>query len=219
MTSPSERQRILADLSTLAIRDLVGLWRRATRADVEFAALILAAFPEIATTYATVAGELAAAWYAEAAPKLAYQPVAAAPPAMEALSKSAQWALGADGDAALSRMSGTLQRAVFDGARRTTVANVENESGAAWARYASANACEFCRMLATRGAAYRSRATALRAHDRCHCIAVEVRPGDTYEPPPYVEQWEDQYQQARSAAADEDGAVATKDLLAAWRQL
>lgn len=30
-------------------------------------------------------------------------------------------------------------------------------------------------------------------HDHCHCLAVEVRPGQSYQPPPYVEKWEQQY--------------------------
>lgn len=30
-------------------------------------------------------------------------------------------------------------------------------------------------------------------HDNCFCIAVEVRPGQSYEPPPYVEDWEKLY--------------------------
>ena len=214
-TSPAERQQILADLSTVAIRDLVELWRNASRFDADFAALILGAFPEITSAYAGIAAGLAAQWYDEAAPQLAYAAVLAPNPKAEALDRSARWALGADGEMALNRMSGTLQRAVFDGARDTTILNVRNEVGSRWARYASANACPFCRMQATRGAVYASKATALKAHGSCHCVAIEVRPGDSYSQPSYVEEWEAQYADARKLADSSD----TKAIQAAWRRM
>lgn len=221
-TSPAERQQILSDLSTLGIRDLVEVWRKASLTDTDFAALILAAFPEIAAGYAGVAADLAADWYVESAPALTYTPVTASTPDVTALTKSTQWALGADGEEALNRMSGTLQRAVFNGARDTTLVNVEHEQGATWARHASANACEFCRLMATRGAVYTSAAAAngtrSKYHDHCHCVAIEVRPGEDYHAPAYVQEWQDQYLQARKDAR-ETGAITTKSLMAAWRQL
>lgn len=277
--TPAERQSLLADLATVAIGDLVGLWRRATVADVEFARFLIEAFPQIATTYAGVAAGLAADWYDEAAPALAYQAVVA-PINEVALSKSAQWALGAAGDAALDRMAGTLQRAVFDGARDTTILNTTLEPGARWARHASANACEFCRMLATRGAVYRTERDAVRVsgrsvdltesdrrmraggastdellarrmeqntyvrgkrkgqtktravrgeralggkfHDHCHCTAVEVRPGTSYIPPDYVDQWEQDYiaaVKAASAAGETKGDYGAIDVKAVMRHM
>ena len=215
--TPSERQRLLAELSTVAIRDLVQLWDRAKVADVDFARFLIEAFPEIAVAYSEVAGDLAADWYEQSAPTLAYQAVPAPMPNVTALTKSAQWALGGDGDIALNRLAGTLQRGIFDGARNTTLFNVETERGASWARHASANACEFCRLMATRGAAYRSEENAAgkKYHDRCHCVAVEVRPGMVYEPPAYVQDWTDQYLQARDLA----DSGKPKDILSAWRQI
>lgn len=239
-TSPTERQRILADLSALGIRDLVEVWRRASLADTDFAALILSAFPEIASGYAGVAADLAADWYTESAPDLPYVATTAPLPNVTALEKSVQWALGGNGEVALNRMSGTLQRAVSDGARETTLLNAEGESGALWARYASANACAFCALMATRGAVYGSETSALKVvgrgkalslnfnadgtrkaggqaggvklrgtrklgdkyHDHCHCVAVEVRPGGSYEPPAHVKQFEKSYRDAFNAVPD-----------------
>lgn len=174
--SPVERQRTLADLATLAIRDLVQVWRRAAQTDTDFAALILAAFPEIADGYATMAGALAADWYIESAPDLPYSPTTAPPPDAVALTKSTQWALGADGDEALNRLSGTLQRAVFNGARDTIVSNVESEPGARWARYASPNACAFCAVMATREAVYSSAHSAIRVVGRGKAFATNFNP-------------------------------------------
>lgn len=40
-------------------------------------------------------------------------------------------------------------------------------------------------------------------HDKCHCIAVEIRPGQKYQPPDYVQQWEEAYRDAmRKASKD-----------------
>jgi hypothetical protein len=215
-TSPTERQSVLADLATLGIRDLVEVWRRATQTATDFAALILAAFPEIASGYAGMAADLAADWYSEAAPALAYAPTTAPAADVAALTQSTQWALGADGDEALNRMAGTMQRAVFNGARDTTLINVQHEKGAKWARYASANACEFCRLMAIRGAVFLSeKSGSFKAHDKCHCVAVEVRPGTSYEPPDYISDWDEQYTQARRNAP----SGSAKAILAAWRQL
>lgn len=219
-TTPNQRQILLSELVAVAISDLVGLWRRATLADVDFAQFLIEAFPEIAATYAVVAADLAADWYEQSAPQLSYRPVPAEIDT-DALTGSARWALGAQGDTALDRLSGTMQRAVFNGSRETTLLNVEAEAGATWARHASANACEFCRMLATRLDAYTSRSSAsFKSHDHCHCVAIEVRPGEDYEPAPYVEDWQEQYNDARRNAPKSDtGAVDPRDLLAQWRLL
>lgn len=239
-TSPTDRQQILADLKTLGIRDLVEVWRRASQTDTEFAKLILAAFPEIANGYAAMAADLAATWYTESAPALPFTPKTAPLPDLTALTKSTQWALGAPGDTALRRMSGTLQRAIFDGARETIVLNVESESGSKWARYASPNACAFCKVMATREAVYASAHSATRVvgrgkdfatnfdakgkrkrggqaggvklrgtqklgekyHDDCHCVAIEIRPGSSYDPPDHIREWQQAYQDAFNAVPD-----------------
>lgn len=247
MTSPDERKRILEELHTLAIEDLVKLWRSLSGADLEsaeFRALIVEAYPQIATQWSDVAAELAVQWYDESASGLEYRATPAAAPAAEGLSSTATWALGATGDAALDRLSGALQRTVWGGARDTLYDNVAAESGARWARYASATACAFCRVMASRGAVYVSaesagqvvgrgkemsmserraraagdtrisgrfiaggrrtrredgRGLGKKYHDRCRCIVVEVRPGGSYDPPSYVEKWQQDYIDASRA--------------------
>ncbi|WP_440939903.1 VG15 protein [Gordonia polyisoprenivorans] len=265
--SPPERKRILAELVRLAGGDLATVWRRAETLDSNaFRAFLLDAFPVLTDPYAAAAANLAATWYDDADPASRYVAQPGPLPIAEQLQSSATWALNTSaGSDALALLAGTLQRAIFDAARNTTVLNVESEPGARWARHASANACEFCRMLATRSAVYASKEAATRVvgrgqemsladqrdraagrtrrsgsgqflaggtktrgnqalgdkyHDYCHCTAIEVRPGHSYEPAPYVEQWEQQYQDARDAAAKgEYGAVSAKNLLAAWRKL
>lgn len=72
-------------------------------------------------------------------------------------------------------------RHVLDGARTATVAAAEDDDLAVgFARYASATACAFCKMLAARGAVYTSERTAQfttgghRYHDGCVCLPVPV---------------------------------------------
>ena len=237
MTTPvSERQEILDDVSTVAIRDLVGAWRSLSLTDLDFAEVMTATFVEIANNYSGVAADLAATWYVESAPSIAWEPLVAPGPSVEALTNSASWALGADGEKALNRMSGTLQNSVFTGARDTIVLNVEQEPGARWVRHARADACAFCRLLATRNDNprywYKSAQSAIdvvgrrghqrgnRAvgatgyHDHCRCMAVEVRPGSGYTPPDYVKAWNDEYAKARANAGRGD----LNSILSAWRK-
>lgn len=167
-------------------------------------AFITDAYPDLAAPYLAAAGDLTATWYDEqptfSASTFEAQPADLPPDAQ--LAANGRWAMLQD--SAVTALQGTATRAVFNASRQTVIDNVQRENLALaprgrrvrWARHAAANACGFCRMLATRGAVYRERALALRAHDHCHCLAVADRDGK-YEPPAYVEQWERDYRQAR----------------------
>lgn len=208
------RRRVLDELSRVATGDVVKLWRGASGlGSGEFRAIIEAGFPEIVTPYSSAAGELAADWYDQSAPELKYRATVGDLPDEAALRSSAQWALGANGDAALVRLAGTLQRAIWMTNRDTLVGNVRAEKGAAWARSVSADSCAFCALLATRGAAYLSAETgSFKAHDHCRCQAVEIRPGKYWEPPSYIEKYEQAYKDAAKGESD------PKVILAAMRQ-
>ncbi|GAA4756129.1 hypothetical protein [Gordonia alkaliphila] len=129
--------------------------------------------------------------------------------AAERVKVLAGWALTqSDSRAAFE---GGVDRWLRNVGRETVLHNAEAE-GARWYRYASANACGFCRMLATRGAVYVTARTAgegNRYHDHCHCLAVVVRPGDTYTPSPQVQQWQKDYEAARDAGLTKPGEIAT----------
>lgn len=212
--SAAERQYLLTQVADLAQSDLDRLWRQAEQlADVDFFTYVVDAFPDLVDPYHQAAGELAANWFEESSPASPYIAKVVDPLPVDRLAASARWALGGDGLVGKDRMSGTLQRAVFDGARDTTLLNVR-ETNTGWARYASATACAFCRLLSTRGSVYRSSDTAAtKVHDHCSCIPVEDRNND-YQPPEYVAAWEGEYAAARAAAESGD----TKQILAAWRQ-
>lgn len=247
-----ERRQILAELERQSKAQLVTLWRNAGRQG-DFREYVKAAFPELAALWSDISSELAATWYEESLPGSPYVARAAASPKVEQMVSSVEWALRVgDATTGLALLSGTLQRAVYDASRRTIEWNTELEGGSKWARHASANACPFCRMLATRGAVYHSASLAVavggrgkdvstdfdeygrrkaggqakgirtrgtqkigdRYHDHCHCVAIEVRAGGSYEPPPYVEKWMDEYTDARDAV----GSTNTKKIMAEMRK-
>lgn len=214
--APSERRETLDELTRLAARDLRGVWSRATALDTaSFAPFIIDAFPEVTLPYTEIAAQLAATWFELSAPESPYIAITASPVPVEKLVKSAEWALDATGTDALPRLEGTLDRAVYDGARETTRVNVER-TNSRWAVHARPQACPWCRMMATRGAVYKARATALSScHDNGHCVAIEIRRRGQYTPPAYMEKWEDEYVKARANAGSGD----PKAIQSAWRQV
>jgi hypothetical protein len=172
----------------------------------------------------------------------------AEPLPIEQLQNSAKWALAADGDDAIERMTGTAQRAVFGADRETTVINAD-AAGMRWVRVAQADACAFCRMLASRAVSddfsdtYESAESAISVvgdrqsgrprgsrqlgelyHDYCRCIAVAVP--ETRNPIPYLMEVEPAYAELalqfdaeyRAARKAAKSGDPTK-ILAAWRLL
>ena len=175
---------------------------------VEQFAFITEAYPELVFPYLSASAELTAQWYDEqpsATSGFVAEPAEPAElPPPEQLAANARWALLQDATVAL--LQGAATRSVFNSSRATVLDNAERE-GVRWARHASANACGFCRMLATRGAVYHSAALARKSHGGCHCLAVPDRDG-TYQPAPYVAQWERDYAAARRAGHADAASIA-----------
>lgn len=140
-------------------------------------------------------------------------------------------------DAATGRSLGVALDAIGAQYRDTIALSAEGDPvGTRYARYASATACAFCRLMSLRGAAYRSRESAIyvvgeidprdpsrqiraprgsraegeKYHDFCKCLVVPVFPGDTLEQPDYVSDWQEAYE----AAVREAGGTARADLSA-----
>lgn len=256
--TPAEVRAILDELARRLDVDVERLWRAS--ADLpsdEFRRLIIEAFPEVVLPLTVTAATVGAEYYASQPSAVRYAPAPVEPMPVERLSQSATWALNVGSSAtAVDLLKGSAARALFDGFRETVRANVDSEPGARWARHASANACGFCRMVATRHvgpnatfysseqaagrvvgrgqemsaadrrdrAAGRVRSSETRRlgqfisggrrargtqalgdryHDNCKCLAVAVRPGQDWEPPPYVLQWDEDYIAATQLAAKE----------------
>lgn len=212
--SAPERRLLLGELFRLASRDLNAVWSQASDlSNGEFPVYVTAAYPEVADPYVAAASMLAANWFEESDPSSDYVPKISPLPPAEKFTKNAEWALRSVGDQGLSNLEGSLNRAVFDGARDTTRLNVE-ATQSRWAVDARPGACPWCRMMAIRGAVYLSKAGALKScHDNGHCVALEDRVG-TYQPPAHFEKWEQEYFKARANAGSGD----PKAIQAAWRQ-
>lgn len=217
--TPVEVRAILGELDRRLSAELARFWHRlAETSTSEFRDLVIAAYPELVTPYVSAAADLGAVWYdSQPSTNTRFSASPAELPPVEKLQSSASWALAVgNGDQAIALLTGSAERALFDGLRDTVLDNVGREPGARWARHASANACSFCRMLATRGADYIRESTAdFKSHDACRCMAVPARPGHPLHEAPYVEEWRKQYQRARSEAGSGD----PKQILNAWNRL
>lgn len=148
-----------------------------------------------------------------------------------------------DFETAFRRIAAKTQLFTTEAGRDTIARSAEGDPvGTKYARHASANACAFCRMLATRGEDYNSKASAetvvgridprtgtsrgLRSggtrplgekyHPNCRCVAVPVFPGDTYEAAPYVADWAKQYEAVVKKTGTKRNDL--KALLATWRE-
>lgn len=151
--SAAERRFVLDRLTGLAVNDIRRLWRAAEQlnTDTAFAAYIAQAFPDVVAPYEALAAQFSATAFENDFPTITTPAIEAAPMAASQLSTSAQWALTATGTAAIDRMAGTAQRAIYLGDRDTTTANA-NRHGMRWVRVARPDACAFCRLLASRTA-------------------------------------------------------------------
>ncbi|AYR01609.1 MuF-like minor capsid protein [Mycobacterium phage Scarlett] len=220
-TAVPELQGALAELAGRvggAIDTLVP--RLADASQREGLALITDAYPALVDPFLGAAGELTSQWYAEQPGGVeGYVAEAAALPDPRQLGANGRWSLLQTDP--LRALRGSSTRAVFGQSRRTVLDNVARE-GVKWVRYASANACGFCRMLATRSLTYEdtgapglysTKYTALHGHrndldaaghDHCKCLAVPLRDGQTYDPPAYVHDWLDDYQ---AVSRDADGVL------------
>lgn len=172
--SSVERRFILDQLVSRSKEDMIRLWDAAGRFDdVDFFTYVSDAFPDIALGYHKIAAEFSAQWFENDFPEAGV--AVAELPNREKYQKSAEWALGADGTKALDRMAGTLQRAVYDGDRDTTVTNASN-NGMRWMRVARPDACAFCRLVASKtNNLYRSEENALRVVGRSVNLSIADR--------------------------------------------
>lgn len=216
--TPLEVRGLLDELDRRLGTELAGFWRTIAEADpAQFRTLLVEAYPEIVTPYVAAAADLGTVWYDETPTTTNYRAVPAEPIPVERLTQSALWALNVGtAETGLDLLTGSATRAMYDGMRETVVENVTRERGARWYRHASATACGWCRMIATRhvgdGATFYRSAKAAgdgnRYHDHCHCMAVMIRPGQTPELPSYIEQWNDDYLAARKAGATDPKDIA-----------
>jgi len=204
MPSPSEvdtLKDILLRLAHSASGSVVSVLTHAGSGP-ESARVVEDVYPRLIEPYVDAAGTVSEQWYADLDPGSTFvvQPTPAASTALrESMQASVRWAFTQpDPHAALL---GSTERRVFDRSRDTIAGNAHRER-VKYARGASSTACAWCRMLATRGAVYKSEKSAVKGHDRCHCVPVPDRPGSPYVPPDYVAAWDKEYVKASKAVGE-----------------
>ncbi|QFQ29718.2 hypothetical protein EEW87_004290 [Janibacter melonis] len=181
---PVARQRdALQELTKAALDDLGAVWDRMSAADaVEVRDALIEVLPALGDRYGAAAAALAAEYYdterERAEAKGRFEPVVPQdlPPARwEALARwgvDPLFAAEPDTAAALSLVSGGLQRSIADQHRLTVVeSSVADPAASGWRRATRAGACGFCRMLAGRGGVYSESSVEFKSHDNCHCTA------------------------------------------------
>lgn len=193
MPSPAEVsnfQQLVTNLAAIAVNRVSGLL-----ASTQESALLQEAYPQTVDPFIAAAGQLSAEWYQSLNPDSDYAVETGPTLPVSVLQKNVRWALTQTD--VFGALTGSAERQVFTATRNTVLFNAERER-VRFARYASANACPWCRVLATREAVYYTQESAVAGHDNCHCIAVPVRGSDVYTPPEYVQQWLKDYQDARA---------------------
>lgn len=177
-------RQALRDVNTLAQGALLTQWRQFNLNDAaQVTAGLLDTLPGLVDGYFVVSSTVAADWYdlvrAQAGARRRFTAIPAEPPDPSRAEVLARWAVGplfsADPkpDLALSKLAGGLQRVVATGARETVrVSSVQDPAAKGWQRVTSGNSCDFCTMLAGRGAVYSEASVAFDTHDACHCDAV-----------------------------------------------
>lgn len=242
-----EFRSVLDDLNALGQKDLLNLWRTVSGRDADTVRrYMLDATPALVEQYSSVSGVAAAEYYDSQLPHSTYKASVAPTPPQAQVEGSTRWAMSVLGkDAAASPidlLAGAFQRLMFQTARETVVWNVNREPGTVYARYASATACYFCQLLATRSVGYATEASAMivgrgqagrsrirgnqedgeKYHDNCKCLPVAIRGGKSYVPPSYVGKWTEDYDRAHDAAVaahEGAGAPGLKAIMREWRQL
>ena len=76
---------------------------------------------------------------------------------------------------ALVQASGSMARMVLDSGRDTVVESVRADRAAfGWQRVLGGGGCDFCQMLAGRGAVYKEDTSDFQSHDHCGCTSEPV---------------------------------------------
>jgi hypothetical protein len=210
----------------LALADLVAWWQELIASltgdvpVVEMESFVA----DLVATYGDAAALSAADWYdelraaAEVPGRFRARMAEPAPP--EQTAAVVRWAIGPLFGVepvparALKHLAGGVERLVLQPAREVIADNVERDpADARWARVPGrADPCAFCRMLASRGAAYHSEETAgglsNSFHGGCGCVPTPVWPGERE---PYdVDALLQEYNAARAKAGGNPKAIAAQ---------
>lgn len=182
--TPDPVRAALADLTVLAQDALLAVWRDMAGADADsLRDALMASLPHIGGQYGDLAATVAVDQFLDlreqAEARGSFVPEPAATPNSARYEALTRWGLSPlyradpDANAALTLISGGLQRIVADAHRLTIVEATQADSEATgWRRVGVGRDCGFCRMLLDRGAVYTETSVEFRSHDHCNCAAA-----------------------------------------------
>lgn len=202
-------RRVAQRVSEVSVRDLRRLVTDTEDLDpFDRRDILLAGVPRIVDAGATVMGDFAATWaedlFAEAG--LSFVAAGLALPNPAAVEGSIRWAVGplfGEGTGTVAdNLSGMVERFVLDAGRQ----GVADERGrATYQRIPSPGCCDWCAMLASRGAVYHDEATGdAGSHDRDECVIVPVFRSDRWAGA-IASRFEDRY--AGKVSREDDAAI------------
>ena len=190
MSSAAEQRQAVADLTSLARRELDAFWRMLPddlNAEQVRDAL-MDVLPELGGAYGDAAAALAADWYEDvreaSQARGSFSPVLASPPEPARWEALARWGVDPlfaeqpDAATALAKVAGGLQRSIADQHRLTVVeSSIADPAASGWRRVARAGACGFCKVLADRrsdgeNGVYTEASVQFKSHDNCACCAA-----------------------------------------------
>ena len=183
MSSAAEQRQAVADLTSLARRDLDAFWRLLEGLSAEQVRdALMDVLPELGDAYGDAAAALAADWYEDvreaSQARGSFSPVLASPPEPARWEALARWGVAPlfaeqpDAATALAKVAGGLQRSIADQHRLTVVeSSVADPAASGWRRVGVGDSCGFCRMLIDRGHVYTEATSTFRSHDNCNCAA------------------------------------------------
>ena len=180
----------------LALGDIKTLWQALDLSDGKVVRFALEDFlPDLVEDYGQAGAVLAAEYYEDLREVSEipgrFTAISQPPPPPEAVKVSSRWAVGplfqgdkASPEDALTLVAGMAQRHVMQAARDTIFRNAEKDrTRPRFARVPSGkDTCNFCLILASRGAVYTSERDAGKGnkyHDNCWCVpTLAWKPSD-----------------------------------------
>lgn len=223
----------ITDVVALAQAALAEMWGDFPTEDaLATRAALTDAVTELVGDYGALAAGVGADFYVEArredgVPGRA-NPRMVVPLSAEQIAAGVGWSIQplfgrADETLALSRVSGLVQRLTVNADRATIFGSAQRDTvDVRWYRAASANACSFCALIASRassGLFYRSEQTAdFDSHNNCRCFPAPVFGSDKPDLPDYYGGFYDEYVDAATKVADEnDGKYPLRSVLSQMR--
>jgi hypothetical protein len=178
---------------------------------------------QLATASAVSAGDHYTLAREAADIRSAFRPILAQPPSVDYITTKLDiatqglWSRSLDDEAVTNvktLVEGVTQELIADAGRDTTVGSIEADAKAlGWARVARPTCCAFCRMLAGRGAAYKSKRTAeltetgTKYHPHCHCLPMPIFSPDALLPE-HNQQWADEWKQVTKGLSGRAARIA-----------